>query len=97
MPGADDSGRVRTRAQSVPAPARGAAMRILVATDGSRGSAAALNFAIRLAVRDAKSELIVLSVEPAPADPRINSQVLIAADILPRRRGSRRRKPPLPE
>jgi nucleotide-binding universal stress UspA family protein len=46
-------------------------MRILVATDGSRGSAAALNFAIRLAVRDAKSELIVLSVEPAPADPRI--------------------------
>jgi len=44
-------------------------MRILVATDGSRGSEAALNFAVRLAARDAKSELIVLSVEPAPADP----------------------------
>jgi nucleotide-binding universal stress UspA family protein len=43
--------------------AKGEAMRILVATDGSRGSAAALIFAARLAARDAGSELIVLSVE----------------------------------
>ena len=39
-------------------------MRILVATDGSRGSGAALEFAARLAARDARTQLIVLSVEP---------------------------------
>jgi nucleotide-binding universal stress UspA family protein len=38
-------------------------MRILVATDGSRGSGAAIHFAARLAARDARTELIVLSVE----------------------------------
>jgi len=40
-------------------------MRILVATDGSRGSSAALSFAARLAARDRESELIVLTVDPA--------------------------------
>jgi nucleotide-binding universal stress UspA family protein len=47
-------------------------MRILVATDGSRGSRAALNFAVRLAAREEGSELIVLSVDPdadSPAEP----------------------------
>jgi nucleotide-binding universal stress UspA family protein len=39
-------------------------MRIVVATDGSRGSSAALSFAARLAKRDQGTELIVLSVEP---------------------------------
>ena len=40
-------------------------MKILVATDGSRGSTAALNFAARLAARDSGSQLIVLTVDPA--------------------------------
>jgi nucleotide-binding universal stress UspA family protein len=48
---------------------RESAMRILVATDGSRGSVAALNFAVRLAARDSRSELIVLSVESGEAHP----------------------------
>jgi nucleotide-binding universal stress UspA family protein len=37
-------------------------MRILVATDGSRGGAAALKFAARLASRDAGSELVILTI-----------------------------------
>lgn len=37
-------------------------MRILVATDGSRGGTAALRFASRLAARDSGGELIVLTV-----------------------------------
>ncbi len=37
-------------------------MKILVATDGSRGSAAALRFAARLAGRDHRSQLIVLTI-----------------------------------
>jgi nucleotide-binding universal stress UspA family protein len=37
-------------------------MRILVATDGSRGGAAALKFAARLASRDAGSDLIILTI-----------------------------------
>src|SRR6476659_3210435 len=36
---------------------KGASMKILVATDGSRGGAAALKFAARLALRDQASEL----------------------------------------
>jgi nucleotide-binding universal stress UspA family protein len=50
-------------------------MRILVATDGSRGSSAALNFAARLAARDDGSELIVVSVEPpeSPAGPSMEA------------------------
>jgi len=42
-------------------------MRILVATDGSRGSAAALDFAARLATEERRSELIVLTVAHADA------------------------------
>ncbi len=38
-------------------------MRILVATDGSRGSIAALSFAARLAARDHETELIVVTVD----------------------------------
>ncbi|HJW13472.1 MAG TPA: universal stress protein [Thermoanaerobaculia bacterium] len=37
-------------------------MRILVATDGSRGGAAALKFAARLASRDEGSELVILTI-----------------------------------
>ncbi len=37
-------------------------MRIIVATDGSRGSTAALRFAARLAGRDHRSQLIVLTI-----------------------------------
>lgn len=38
-------------------------MRILVATDGSRGSAAALRFAARFASRDPAAELMLICVE----------------------------------
>jgi nucleotide-binding universal stress UspA family protein len=41
---------------------KGAAMKILVATDGSRGGAAALKFAARLALRDSDSELVILTI-----------------------------------
>jgi nucleotide-binding universal stress UspA family protein len=37
-------------------------MKILVATDGSRGGAAALKFAARLALRDQASELVILTI-----------------------------------
>ncbi|HKA37276.1 MAG TPA: universal stress protein [Thermoanaerobaculia bacterium] len=37
-------------------------MRILVATDGSRGGAAALKFAARMASRDPDSELVILTI-----------------------------------
>jgi nucleotide-binding universal stress UspA family protein len=40
-------------------------MKILAATDGSRGGSAALDFAARLATRDGDNELIVLTVDPA--------------------------------
>jgi nucleotide-binding universal stress UspA family protein len=40
-------------------------MKIMVATDGSRGSAAALNFAARLASEERGSELVVLTVASA--------------------------------
>jgi nucleotide-binding universal stress UspA family protein len=43
-------------------------MKILVATDGSRGSTAALSFAARLAKNDA-GELIVLTVDPGNGIP----------------------------
>src|SRR5262245_8272806 len=59
--------------QRRPAPSRGrkgASMRILVATDGSRGGAAALKFAARLAARDEGSELIILTIgKPGEAAP----------------------------
>jgi nucleotide-binding universal stress UspA family protein len=51
-------------------------MRILVATDGSRGSGAALHFAARLAARDAQTELIVLSVEPRDGGVSVGSGFL---------------------
>jgi nucleotide-binding universal stress UspA family protein len=51
-------------------------MRILVATDGSRGSGAALHFAARLAARDARTELIVLSVEPSDGGASVGSGFL---------------------
>ena len=38
-------------------------MRIVVATDGSRGGAAALRFAARLAARDLSTELTILTIE----------------------------------
>jgi nucleotide-binding universal stress UspA family protein len=45
-------------------------MRILVATDGSRGGAAALKFAARLAARDEGSELVILTIgKPGEAAP----------------------------
>jgi nucleotide-binding universal stress UspA family protein len=37
-------------------------MKILVATDGSRGGAAALKFAARMASRDPDSELVILTI-----------------------------------
>lgn len=48
-------------------------MKILVATDGSRGGVAALNFAARLAARDNGSELIVLTVDPTNGAKRLES------------------------
>lgn len=55
-------------------------MKIVVATDGSRGGAAALKFAARLAVRSESTELTIITVEnpqlalqegpPAEASPR---------------------------
>ena len=41
-------------------------MRILVATDGSRGGCAAVKFAGRLASRDSGTELIILTVGIPP-------------------------------
>src|SRR5262245_40662284 len=41
---------------------KGASMRILVATDGSRGGAAALKFAARMVSRDPDSELVILTI-----------------------------------
>ena len=44
-------------------------MRIVVATDGSRGGCAAVKFATRLASRDPGTELIILTIgQPLPAD-----------------------------
>jgi nucleotide-binding universal stress UspA family protein len=43
-------------------------MRILAATDGSRGSSAALRFAARLVARDPKSELVILTVSRPVAE-----------------------------
>ena len=40
-------------------------MKILVATDGSRGGAAALKFAARMASRDPDSELVILTIGKA--------------------------------
>jgi len=37
-------------------------MKILVATDGSRGGAAALKFAVRMVSRDPDSELVILTI-----------------------------------
>jgi nucleotide-binding universal stress UspA family protein len=44
-------------------------MRIVVATDGSRGGCAAVKFAARLASRDPGTELIILTIgQPLPAE-----------------------------
>jgi nucleotide-binding universal stress UspA family protein len=45
-------------------------MKIVVATDGSRGSTAALNFAARLASGERDSELVVLTVASANGNSR---------------------------
>lgn len=42
-------------------------MKILVATDGSRGGVAAVRFAARLASRDHGSELVILTIEKSKA------------------------------
>jgi nucleotide-binding universal stress UspA family protein len=67
-------------------------MRILVATDGSRGGTAALRFARRLASHGRESELIVLTVARAtpggdtPEGPRKHAERILeeAARRLPR-------------
>jgi nucleotide-binding universal stress UspA family protein len=43
-------------------------MKILVATDGSRGGTAAVKFAARLAARDVESELVILTIGRAERD-----------------------------
>lgn len=43
-------------------------MKILVATDGSRGGVAAVNFAAQLAGRTRGSQLIVMTIANAPTD-----------------------------
>ena len=44
-------------------------MRIVVATDGSRGGCAAVKFASRLASRDPGTELVILTIgQPLPAE-----------------------------
>jgi nucleotide-binding universal stress UspA family protein len=53
-------------------------MRIMVATDGSRGSTAALNFAARLASEERGSELVVLTVASSNgSDPRSVAQKIL--------------------
>jgi nucleotide-binding universal stress UspA family protein len=80
-------------------------MKIMVATDGSPGSAAALKFAARLISEDAGSELVVLTVatqngaspagpgeKPHDHDPRREAQKVLdkAARDLGDRRGTAR-------
>lgn len=55
-----------------------AGLKIVVATDGSRGAAAAVRFAARLATRDPKSELLLLTV----AHPRAKEALREAAREL---------------
>src|SRR5262249_41136964 len=69
MPRPDGASRVRPKSGRGARSAARGVMRILVATDGSRGSAAALSFAIRLATREAASELIVVTVDAAEHSP----------------------------
>lgn len=56
-------------------------MRILVATDGSRGSAAALRFAANLAARDPQSEMIILTIGNSGPFPKGRSAGTAAAPI----------------
>lgn len=80
-------------------------MKIMVATDGSRGSTAALNFAARLASGERGSELVVLTVastngashagpgaEDHDSDPRGAAQKILdrAAREMGRRRAAAR-------
>ncbi|MEP6802285.1 MAG: universal stress protein [Acidobacteriota bacterium] len=58
-------------------------MRIVVATDGSRGGTAAVRFAARLAAGDPGAELILLTIGGRPAaPPRSGSAPPSANDIL---------------
>lgn len=57
-------------------------MRIVVATDGSRGGCAAVKFATRLASRDPGTELIILTIgQPLPAEEGNNGHGGTVADI----------------
>ena len=66
-------------------------MRILVATDGSRGGAAAVKFAARLASGDHGSELVILTIakpeDAAQAGPpeatRRRTDLRLTIDMLP--------------
>jgi nucleotide-binding universal stress UspA family protein len=65
-------------------------MKILVATDGSRGGVAALNFAARLVLRDDESELIIMTVDTAEgADPASERARRDGGDTKPRRHAQR--------
>jgi nucleotide-binding universal stress UspA family protein len=57
-------------------------MRIVVATDGSRGGCAAVKFATRLASRDPGTDLIILTIgQPLPAEEGSNGNGAPVADI----------------
>lgn len=55
-------------------------MKIVVATDGSRGGTAAVRFAARLAARDPGAELVLLTIGGRPALPRHSGPAPPSAD-----------------
>jgi len=60
-------------------------MRIVVATDGSRGGCAAVKFATRLASRDPDTDLIILTIgQPLPAGDGSDGDGAAVADIQSR-------------
>ena len=59
-------------------------MRIVVATDGSRGGCAAVKFATRLASRDPGTDLIILTIGQMPTEEGNNGNGAGVADIQSR-------------
>jgi nucleotide-binding universal stress UspA family protein len=57
-------------------------MKILVATDGSRGGVAAVNFAAQLAGRTRGSELIVMTIAHPPTDSLSTDTTADARNVL---------------
>src|SRR5262252_6673884 len=62
-------------------PREGGPMRIVVATDGSRGGCAAVKFATRLASRDPGTDLIILTIGQPVSAEEGNGHGAAVADI----------------